>query len=298
MSRGLVVSLALLAGGMASAGVWKKPSEPFTPPGNHAVWDEYGLQEAEKASLGKVQAVVYRFKDTTGAYAAYDWVKAGDRSALLEGNLVFTCSGPCSRAELLPNVDAAAISHANGSTLPDYLPAKNRLPGSERYILGGASLAEFASALPPQAVAFQFSTEAVLARYREGAGDSVLAILSYPTPDIARLQADEFRKLSGAVVKRSGPMVMVISSPADPDAAKARVAGIRYQAQVSWDEKPPDPRFMSKLKQMLWAIGQLILFLVCLCVVGGLTVGGVRAYRDRFGTQTAGDAVIVLHLVD
>src|SRR5580704_13966280 len=101
MLRSCVI-LGTLAG-LASAAVWKEPAgghairsvAPFAPGGNQAVWDEYGLQSAEQADFGAYRAVAYHLKDPTGAYAAWDWLKATDRSAALSGNLVFTCSGSC-----------------------------------------------------------------------------------------------------------------------------------------------------------------------------------------------------------
>ena len=44
-----------------------------------------------------------------------------------------------------------------------------------------------------------------------------MAIFNYPTPQIAMQQVPDFEKLPGAMAKRSGPMVAVVLSPADPD---------------------------------------------------------------------------------
>lgn len=287
----------------ASGGIWTGvPSRPLAPGENHAVWEEYGLQSANQADFGRYKAVAYRFRDTTGAYAAWAWLNAADRTAVLDGNVVVTCAGACPDSKrpdfkgLLSRLDAKQISHERGPLLPDYLPRKNMIPGSGRYVLGPASLARFAPELPPAAMAFQFSTEAALARYRTPKGDAMLAIVSYPTPAMARQQAVEFRKLAGAVVKRSGPLVMVVPGATDAEAASALVSPISYQASVSWDEKPPDPHFFARLTEMLRAIGQLILFLIALCFTGGLAVGGGRVMAKRFGKSTADGDIILLHL--
>lgn len=291
-------SLTLVAFLAAPGGIWTGiPSHTASPAGDSAVWDEYGLTATEAADFGRYKAVAYRFRDTTGAYAGWLWLKSTDRTAALEGNTVVTCSGACPDAKALgARLDSGQISHSPGSVLPSYLPRKGLIAGSERYLLGPASLAQFAPALPQGAMAFQFSTEAAMAHYKAAKGDILLAVVSYPTPAMARQQAAEFRKSSGTVVKRSGPLVMVVPAAADAEAASALVAGISYQASVSWDEKPPDPHFATELKDMLRAIGQLILFLVALCVVGGLGVGAVRGVRERFGKSTADGDVIVLHL--
>lgn len=291
-----LTAIAFLAA--APAPVWMgAPVSAVSPAGGRAVWDEYGLESMEQADFGPYQAIAYRFRDTTGAYAGWLWLKSRDGSAALDGNLVTTCAGACPSAkDLQGKIDPKQISRAAASLLPSYLPRKDRVAGSERYILGPASLAQFAGVLPAAAFAFQFSAEAALASYRTSHGDLLLAIVSYPTPAMARQQAAEFRKLSGAVVKRSGPLVMLVPAAGDAQAATALLSGINYQASISWDEKPPDPRFFTKLKQMLFAIGELILFLLALCVTGGLAVGGARAIRERFGKPTADRDVIALHL--
>lgn len=279
-----------------SGSIWKGPvSHSFTPTNDRALWDEYGLESAEQADVGRAKAVAYRFRDTTGAYAAWLWLKSSGEMASLDGNVVLTCSGTCPGPKALwSRIDGSQVSHAASSSLPGYLPRKGLIPGSERYILGLASLEKFGAALPAQAMAFQFSTEAAVASYQTPKGRILLAIVSYPTPAMARQQAVEFRKLNGVAVKRSGPLVMVVPDGQDKDAASV-ISGISYLASVSWDEKPLDPHIVLKLRDMLFAIGELILFVVGLCVIGGLAVGGVRVVRSQFGSSTAGD-VIVLNL--
>ena len=58
-----------------------------------------------------------------------------------------------------------------------------------------------------------------------------MLIFNYPTPNIARQQLAEFEKLSGAVAKRSGPMVAVVLSPSTPITPKicSRRFGIRLR---------------------------------------------------------------------
>ncbi len=57
-----------------------------------------------------------------------------------------------------------------------------------------------------------------------------MAIFNYPTPQIAMQQVPDFEKLPGAMAKRSGPLVAVVLSPADPDFAERLLAQVRYQA--------------------------------------------------------------------
>ena len=59
-----------------------------------------------------------------------------------------------------------------------------------------------------------------------------------PTPQIARQQTAEFQKISGAMVKRAGPMVAVILSPSNADAAEKLLSLIRY-LRPSGTSQPP-----------------------------------------------------------
>ena len=61
-----------------------------------------------------------------------------------------------------------ALSHASTPTLGDYLPTRNRIPRSERYILGPVGLQANAPEIPAAPAAFQYGTEAEVAQYRFG----------------------------------------------------------------------------------------------------------------------------------
>ena len=64
-------------------------------------------------------------------------------------------------------------------------------------------------------------------------GDMKVVIFNYPTSQIAMQRVTEFEKLSGAIVKRSGPLVAVTVAPPDPDFAEHVLGQVRYQAEGS-----------------------------------------------------------------
>ena len=293
--------------GLASAGVWKpapaiRSVQPLAVSSDAPLWDEYGLDAAERADFGRFQVSAFRFKDVTGAYGAWQWIQVSQPAARLAGSLVLVCSGNCPNpakfpTTILPFVDADAAQRTGLPALPDYLPAGRRIERSGRYILGPAGLAKFAPELPAQPLAFQFSTEAALAHYRSADGrELALLIASYPTPGIARQQAAELHRLPGLAVKRSGPLVAMIPSSADPQTAASLLAGIHYLASVTWDEKPPDPHLGIKLKSLIMGIAQLTGFLFVLCIAGGIAFAGIRLLATRFGHADANAQMIVLHL--
>ncbi len=295
--------------GLASAGVWKpapaiRSIQALGVSSDASLWDEYGLEAAERADFGRFRVSAFRFKDATGAFGAWQWMRASQPEAELSGSLVLVCSGNCPKpakfpAAVLGYLDADAIHRTGLPVLPDYLPAKDRIEGSARYILGPAGLTKFAPEIPARSLAFQFSTEAALAHYHSAeGGELALLIASYPTPGIARQQAAEFHRLPGLTVKRSGPLVAIIPSPPGAQAAANLLAGIHYLASITWDEKPPDPHFGFKLKSLIMGVAQLTGFLFILCIAGGIAFAGIRLLATRFGHSDADAQMIVLRLSD
>ncbi|MGD0616766.1 MAG: hypothetical protein ABSB67_03805 [Bryobacteraceae bacterium] len=282
-----------------SAAIWHgaKSAAPVSPPGNPLVWKEFGLKEAERADFGSRQVTAYLMQDVTGAVAAQEWLSGGDPTATQIGRLVLTCSGHCSATlaefqRFLPGTTGGA-----GPSLPAYLPQRDQIKGTERYILGPFSLAEFATVIPEGAVGFQFSPEADLIHYRTRAGEATLAVFSYPTPQIARQQADAFRKLNGAFVKRTGPLVAIATGISDQNAAWDLLNQVNYEAEVTMNEAAKRNQAKS-IANMVLSIFALAGILIVFCFLSGVLFAGGRVMLRRFGLLNAGDAVIALHLSD
>ncbi|MEK7409362.1 MAG: DUF6599 family protein [Acidobacteriota bacterium] len=278
-----------------------------------ALWEEYGFQQAEEAEYAsgatRFSATAVRLKDPTGALAAFQWQRPADATTsklgalavetaktvvLAYGNYLFRFEGykpqvPELEAlfDRLPRLDQSPLP-----TLSTYLPSQGLYANSERLVLGPESLGRFLPQIPPSAAAFHLGAEAQLGRFQSAKGEIGLAIFSYPTPHIAREQAEAFRKLPGALVKRAGPLVAVTFSPPDPDAAQRLLAAVRYEANLTLSQYVPTRRDLwpDLLINIFLLTGVLLIF----CVVAGLAVGGFRAYLRRSG----GDSVIMLHLED
>ncbi len=181
-------------------------------------------------------------------------------------------------------------------SLVDYLPSQDLAPNSERYIEGPASLQKFDPGIPPSTAAFHLSAEAQLGAFRAANGELKLAIFSYPTPQIAKQQTAQFQKIGGAMVKRSGPLVAVVLSPSNPDAAEKLLSLIRYQADITLDERVNTRR--DNIGNLVINAFVLIGILLIFASVGGLAFGSVRAFLRRGGRGDAADAMIVLDLRD
>lgn len=325
MLRSLVLAVVLAPLG-ARAAIWpdqfgefaRVSVRPVAPPvSDRSVWEEYGLEEAEEAqyasAAARFTATAWRLKDPTSAMAAFQWQRPPEAEPseigklaaataqelwLAFGNYLFRFQGRKPEiAELaalfhrLPRLDQSPLP-----TLTDYLPKADRSPNSERFVIGPASLEKFEPRVPPSVAAFHYGTEAQLARYRFPGGEMSLALFSYPTPHIARERLEAFQKLDGAVAKRAGPLVAVIFSPPDPDAAERLLARVQYRASLSWSELIPSKR--DNVGDLILTIFALIGVLLLIALAGGLVVGGVRwASRAWFGVPET-DPMIRLHLED
>src|SRR6476620_7635725 len=81
-----LAALTLLAASSAPAAIWteeffglKRTSLNSAMPKPAPVWEEYGLEGAEAAEYSgdgvHLKATAYRFHDSTGAFAAYQWMR-------------------------------------------------------------------------------------------------------------------------------------------------------------------------------------------------------------------------------
>jgi len=176
------------------------------------------------------------------------------------------------------------------------LPPKNLTVGSKRYIYGPAALAQFEPRIPASAVAFDFSAEGQLAKYRTPKGEATLAIFSYPTPVMARQQLTELQKVPGAAAKRTGALVAMVFAP--DQTADALLSQVNYQASISMDQVPPLVLKPESAAKMLLAIISLAGVVVVFCALSGLAFGMIRVFARKFGHLGAHDALITLHLAD
>ena len=286
-----------------------KAVEPSDP----ALFEEYAFDGAEQARFGPAVMTAWRFRDTTGAMAAFQFLRPADakpiesklnkgaartaNGAIFEyGNYVIQVVGPIPSEEDLAPV-YLALPKVEQSALPvisTYLPADGLIPNSERYIEGPVGLERFDPKIPPSVAAFHLAAEAQYGRYHTKDGDLSLLIFNYPTPSMARERAEEFRKLPGTIAKRTGPLVAVVSGGANLDAAERLLARVNYQASLTMNETGPNREVQSFARTILNYIlfsGLIILF----CTVSGLAFAGIRILARKLGPADEG-AMITLHL--
>lgn len=274
------------------------------------LWAEYEGEEAEKAlfrsPIGPFRATAWRLRDSTSALAWYYFTRPANctpirntqagcttpgQAALALKNYVFLFEGwrPLDR-ELLELEKTLPDMRSGGGLpkLPGFLPDRNRIRNSERYIVGVESLTRFESRISPMLVGFEDGAEGISATYRSPAGDLQVTVFDYPTPQLARKVFAGFENQQSWSVKRSGTLIAVIPQQLDSKAAASILNGIEWDVNFMWNEatKPPP---MPDVAGMLIAIFQLTGLLLVICVGGGLGVAGLyymsRA-RDRATRHT------------
>jgi hypothetical protein len=289
---------------------------------DRALYDEYGLETSEQAvyrgpataSPDKKQftATAWRMHDSTGAMALFQSrrpsganraafaplaVATSDGVIFEYGNYVIQFTGGQPDNADLPAFYNQLPKFEN-SPLPllsKALPADDLVPNSERYLLGPVSLQRFLPEIPPSVAAFRLGAEAQLGKYKTSKGLLTMAIFDYPTPAMARDQATEFQKISGAAVKRTGPMVAVIPSPPDADAAERLLGKVNYQAQVTLNENVPVNEIKGFARDLL-SIFALAGIVILMCLIAGFGYAGFRILRRKVSKRQDPDAMIVLNI--
>jgi hypothetical protein len=299
MPRGLVLALVFVSS--ACAAIWpdrlgdyqRKSATAVAHPSDDPLEDENGLDSVEKADYGPFQVIARRYKDVTGAYAA-----SLQLNGTRVGNYLVFCEGKCPKnIAALANASLPHVSEGSLPLLPAYFAPKNLVRRSERYILGPSGLKNNAPDIPASAVGFDFGTEGEIAHYRTPAGPVTLAIFSFPLPSMARQQLPQFQKITGAIAKRTGPLVVVAIGPST--ASAKLLDTVNYQGVVAENEKPPVKPLELKPEsagKMVLAILTLSGLLLAFCLLSGLAVGATLRVARKFGYSAAEGSLITLHL--
>jgi hypothetical protein len=314
----LVLLLPALAGAAVfpdTLGAFHRTATSAAVLSDRELWNELGLKDSEFATYengkDRFAATVHHLQDTTGALAAFDWQRPAAATPssvaelaaetpngvlLVHGNYLFYFQGYKPVAtELAPIFDA--LRDVDSTRLPNligFFPSQGLVANSERYVVGPAGLARFHPGIPPSVAAFHLGAEAQIGVFESPKGTMTLALFNYPTPQIAMQKEGDFQKLPGAMAKRSGPMVAVVLSPPDPDAAERLLAQVRYEAQITLDERVLKPNDNPGI--MLINIFVLTGILLVFCLIAGLFVGGIRTYLFHGRKGRGADAMILLHL--
>ncbi|HYO81015.1 MAG TPA: hypothetical protein VES20_06420 [Bryobacteraceae bacterium] len=308
MLRSLICSIVLTCAAGAAilpqsfAGFQRSgaPSQPGMDPADKPLWDEYGLVEAERAAYvsggSEVIITAWRLKDPTGAYGVRHWL--GANAVVTHDNYVLRVEGQRPDKETMAQLWSQLPNRVSTAAppLPAFLPARNRVQGSERYLLGSNALNRFAPEVPAELAALDRGGEGAAATYRLRGQPIQLTLISYPTPQMAQAFARKFAERSGLAFERKGPLIAVVPvTGAPPAAVQDLLKSVEYNPKLTWNEyvSKDTPQDAAK---MILAIFALAGILIVLSLVLGLFFGGSRVMAEKIGWKTTDEALTSLHL--
>lgn len=277
---------------------------------------EYGLNDFESATYTrgdrKLTAKAIRFKDASGAYGAFTFYKSpemqtekiGDQASSDNNRVLFYRSNvlvtvdldkvtPMSAGELrelAENLPPPTSQTKNLPTLPLFLPRQDYVRNSVKYVLGPQGLASVGSPLSAAEIDFSSSPEVAVAQYSSDGGTATLELISYPTPAIA---AEHLKALQTAhpettapgnppfLLKRSGPLLAVVTGAITPPAAKSLIGSVHYDADVTWNQDTGLGK-SGNVGSLLVSLIILTGVILGLALVAGLAFGGLRILARHF----------------
>lgn len=313
---------------------------------NAAMLNEYRFTDLAKATYTRddgrtLKIHAARFADASGAFGAYTFylqpdmnreqigdqgASAGNRVLFYRGHVLvdaqFSNETPMSGAELRELAGALPHVGGNAANLPSFiqfLPRRNYITNSQKYIMGPVALSSLALPVTADQIDFDSSSELTLAHYQTPSGEATLILISYPTPQLA---AEHLRRIDAAYGlteskeggvstingagtffdKKTGPIVAIASGGISDSDAKSLLGMVNYEASVTWNT-PTDNREVRDLYKLILNIVVLCAVLAGLAIIAGVAFGGFRIlmkrlYPDKIFDRPEQMEFISLHLTE
>ncbi len=297
-----------------------------------AVLKEYGFANSETATYTradgrKLTVKAARFNDATGAYGAFTFYRQpamkteriGTKAASANQRILFfrdnilvdadfdrvTEMSAAELRELAATLPAAKASAANLPNLPEYLPKSDAVENSAKYILGPQALLAEKAPLTPEQVDFSHDPEILIQDYSSKNGPLTLTLIQYPTPQIAgerlrALQSAEQSSPNSLLVRRSGPLVDVVTGAVGSSEAHALLNSVNYEAEVTWDEATSLSK-RDNIGNLMLGVFALTGIILLISLIFGVFFGGIRVlmkrlFPDRVFDRPEDVEIIQLHL--
>ena len=261
---------------------------------------EFGLIGATLVALEStdgrsVEVALYEMTDSTASYGLFalerDWrspefelaivgiesYQSGDRLVFWQSKYVVELEGPRQATRPLGELIADNIlGRSRKAPVSLLLPAEGLIQESEKYILTPAAF-QTMSGLDPAELGFENSVEVAVAEYTQASGRGRLALLLYPTQQLARLHSETWiESFEGELPSGRSVSLFAILLESDSDElSESIMSALSYQSEVTWTETLPDPL---TLPQMILTIFTFIGVALAFTLVVGLVFGGFRIY--------------------
>lgn len=218
----------------------------------------------------------------------------------------FSRIGPMSGAELRELAGQLPLPDGTRAMAPPILselPKDSLDPQTTHYALGPAGYTGAGGVLPPELVGFDRGAEAVTANYSLRSNPATLTLIDYPTPQMAAAQESKIRAYIKAgsqalpawpkplvdsdqaslEVRRSGPLVAIVSGDAIPEESHKLLATVHYESDITSIPQPTESE-VAKTGRLLIGIVTLVIIGASAAILLGFFLGGGRAlYRIARG---------------
>jgi hypothetical protein len=222
----------------------------------------------------------------------------------------FSHISPMSGSELRELAGQIAVPDGTRALTPPILanlPQASIDGQTTHYAVGPVGYAGAGGVLPAELVSFDKGAEAASATYKLRSGPAVLTIIDYPTPQIAAAQETRIRDYIKAgvqdpkkvqpawtkplqdsdqaslAVRRSGPLVVVVSGDAVPDESYKLLATVHFEADLISVPQPVESE-VAKTGRLLLGIAGIVIIGSMAAILLGFFLGGGRAlYRIARG---------------
>jgi len=218
----------------------------------------------------------------------------------------FSSVGPMSAAELRELAKQLPVPAGNKAVAPPILlnlPQASLDKQTTHYALGPSSYVGSGGVLPADMIGFDRGAETVTANYSLSSGPATLTIIDYPTPQMAAAEETAVRTYIKAgskaqpafpkpladsdqaslEVRRSGPLVVLVSGDAIPDESHKLLESVHFQEDLVSIPQPTESE-VNKTGRLLLGIAELVIIGSSAAILLGLFLGGGRAiYRVARG---------------
>jgi len=239
-----------------------------------------------------------------GAASNHNHVLFWQGSTLLDAS--FQKVSPMFGSELRELSKALPTAEGTKAVAPPVLsdlPQKWLDGQTTHYAIGPVGYAGSGGVLPADLVGFDRGAEAVTANYTLNSGPAVLTLIDYPTPQLAIAAENKIREYIKAgnnaqppfskaltdsdqaslEVRRSGPVVALVSGDAIPDESHKLLGSVHYASEFVSIPQPSESE-VSKTGKLLFGIAQLVIVGSVTALLLGFFLGGGRAlYRMARG---------------
>jgi hypothetical protein len=270
--------------------------------GDTAIDREYGVKSVEvrafESGPKSVKVLVEPTPDAPAAYGLITFYRkesmtpvsgvplayAGTDEAILAWGRFFyriPRATNISEHDLQAILQLLANSHTPGEakeTLPDPLPEKGLVPGSEKFLLGDEAARRALPSFRTDLLGFAQGAEVQVGNYLFGKDRATLLVIEYPTPQISHARFGEMernlalnqdRGAGSTYGRRLGSYVILVLNPGTPATATSLMDVFNVAGQITQNQ--PNITAKSVVIQM----GQLILAnIIFVMILGCIAVGG------------------------